>query len=148
MLYLTADHGGWAKKKLLARWLMQRHINFVDLCPESPAPTDDYPLRVDVLVKYLQRRRSAQGVAICRSGVGMAITANKYPGIRAVQGWSIKVAKRSRQEENANVVTFAAEWQTLQEITRIFKTWYQTKYRSRLRYERRLRQITRVEHGG
>lgn len=146
MLYITADHGGWAMKKQVVLWFGRRHVPHIDLCPNAPDPTDDYPLKTVALVRAIKRQRGANGIAICRSGVGMAIAANKYPGIRAVQGWNAAVAKRSRQDENTNIITFAADWQSFDQIKRIIHIWLMTAYRSRQRDDRRLRQIKNAEH--
>lgn len=148
MVYVTADHGGVKKKALLASWLRQQGRRVVDLGPTSIKPDDDYPPLAAQLARRVQRSPGSRGIALCRSGVGMAMVANKFSGIRAVQAWSPAVASQSRRDENTNILSLAADYHSLAELKSIVRRWLQTSYRPARRRQRRLRQVAKMEHGG
>lgn len=147
-IYVTADHGGWAAKRRLLAWLAQAGYPVIDIGPTIRSPSDDYPVWTARAARLVQRNPSSRAIVICRSGVGMAIVANKFSGIRAVQGWSVAVAKRSRQDEDTNVLSLAADYQTWKELTAITRAWLTTPFRPIPRYRRRLKEIGRIEHAG
>lgn len=146
MIYVAADHGGFAKKQRLVAWLRSRGHQVIDLGPAHSSPSDDYPIWSARLARAVQGDRRGLGVLLCRSGVGMALVANKFAGIRAVQGWSGRVAKQSRRDENTNVLSLASDFQSLDDMKDIVRSWLAQSFRPVARYQRRLRQITRIEH--
>ena len=147
MIFVTSDHGGFAAKEKLVAWLEQLDVPVQDLGPRRRQPQDDYPLWAAKLARSIKRHPGSQGIAVCRSGVGMALAANKFTGVRAVQGLSPHIARRSRLEENTNVLSLASDLQTLAEQKKIVSTWLKTTYKPVKRYVRRLREINRIEHG-
>lgn len=147
MMYFTSDHGGFAAKQKLATWLKQQGHPVHDLGPDTLKPTDDYPQWAARLALAIKRHPGSRGITLCRSGVGMAIAANKFSGIRAAQVFSPAMAKASRRDEDANILSLAADYQTLPEMKRIITAWLATPYRPNKRYRRRLRQLTQLEHG-
>ncbi|MBI5466797.1 MAG: RpiB/LacA/LacB family sugar-phosphate isomerase [Candidatus Kerfeldbacteria bacterium] len=146
MVYIAADHGGFTKKQLLVAWLRRSGQPVIDLGPARLTPTDDYPIWAARLARTIQQDRHAVGVVVCRSGVGMALVANKFEGVRAVQGWSSRVAQRSRRDEKTNVLSLASDFQSITEMKRIVRLWLKQPYRPIARYQRRLREISRIEH--
>lgn len=147
MLYVVADHGGFTLKEKILAWLRQEKISVVDLGPERVMKNDDYPLAATRLAQAVQRSPQHRGIAICRTGVGMAMVSNKHQGIRAVQAITPAIAVRSRQDENTNVLSLAADYQTWPEVQSIIQQWLGASYRGKARHQRRLRQIKKIEHG-
>ncbi len=147
MIYLVADHGGFALKQRLEKWLAQDGYQVLDLGPLKKEAGDDYPPRAARLARALQKKPSARGIAICRSGVGMAIVANKFAGIRATQAWTPTLAAQSRRDEDTNVLSLAADYQSWPQIIRVVKSWLETPYRPQQRFTRRLKEIKAIEHG-
>lgn len=147
-VYLASDHGGWRQKKLLAGWLRKVGWSVTDLGPAKLKANDDYPIWAARLARMVQRDRGSRGILVCRSGVGMAITANKFSGIRAAQAFSSRMAKKSREDENTNVLSLAADYHSATALKSIAKAWLQTPYQPRSRFQRRLHQLARIEHAG
>lgn len=145
MIYLASDHGGYAVKQRLARWLPTLGVEVHDIGPRTRRPQDDYPLWAVKVARLVRRSPESRGILVCRSGVGMAIVANKVPGIRASQASNPTMARRARQDEDTNVLSIAADYQSWPEIQRIVRTWLKTPFRPLVRYRRRLKQITSVE---
>lgn len=146
MVYLVSDHGGYDAKAHLVRWLQGLKIPVVDLGPTSPKLEDDYPLWAAKLARQLQRSKRSYGVALCRSGIGMAMVANKFSGIRAAQAFSPSMAAQSRRDEDSNVLALAADYHSQRELRAIVRAWLSTKYKAETRFQRRLKEIRALEH--
>lgn len=147
MIYLTSDHGGFDAKQHLRRWLEAHRIPVVDLGPTKAVAGDDYPVWGARLARQVQKSRKAMGIALCRSGVGMAIVANKFSDIRAVQALTPAMAKQSRRDEDTNVLSLAADYLSQRELRAIVRAWLTTKYKPTSRFQRRLRELRAIEHG-
>ncbi len=147
MIYIVSDHGGFDAKGHLTRWLTSHKIPVIDLGPEKVDPNDDYPMWAARLAKQVQRSKKSFGIALCRSGVGMALVANKFSGIRAAQAFTPVMAARSRQDEDSNVLALAADYLSQRELRSIVRTWLTTKFKAKARYQRRLKEIRALEHG-
>lgn len=147
MLFLVSDHGGFKLKQRLVAWLRRKKIAVVDLGPERLTPGDDYPVAASQLAQSVAKSPKHFGIAICRTGVGMAVVANKHPRIRAVQALTPAIASRSRQDENTNVLSLAADYQRWPDVTKTVSRWLATPFRGQVRHTRRLREIKKLEHG-
>lgn len=146
MVYLVSDHGGFDAKEHLVRWLKLHRVPVVDLGPTKADPDDDYPLWAARLARQIQKSKNSVGIALCRSGVGMALVANKFSGIRAAQAFTPAMAAQSRQDEDCNVVSLAADYLSQRELRAIVRSWLTTKFKAKLRYQRRLKEIRTIEH--
>src|ERR1035438_1064834 len=80
---VAADHGGFELKEYLAGMLREADDEVVDFGDGQPKPDDDYPDFVVPLARAVARGEVDRGVAICGSGVGACVAANKVPGVRA-----------------------------------------------------------------
>ena len=80
---VAADHGGFESKEYLVGMLREAHYEVVDFGDSQSKPDDDYPDFVVPLARAVARGEVDRGVAICGSGVGACIVANKVPGVRA-----------------------------------------------------------------
>lgn len=147
MVYITSDHGGFDAKQHLTRWLKSHRVPVVDLGPTKIDARDDYPVWGARLARQVQRTKRSLGIALCRSGVGMAIVANKFSGVRAAQAFSSAMAAQSRRDEDCNVLALAADFLSQRELRSIVRSWLTTKYKPTIRYQRRLREIRSLEHG-
>ncbi len=146
MLVLGADHGGYILKEYLKRVLQKSGRDVLDVGPEKLKPTDDYPLIAAEVAKRVRRTTGGRGILLCGSGVGMSVVANKIAGIRAVNAWDVKVAMRSRKEEDANILVVPAHFVTRANAVKILNVWLATPFQRIARYRRRLGEIARIEH--
>lgn len=147
MVYIVSDHGGFDAKAHLVRWLNSHRIPVVDLGPVKADPDDDYPVWAARLARQVQRSRRSFGIALCRTGVGMAMVVNKFPGLRAAQAFTPAMAAQARRDEDSNVLALAADFHSQRELRAIVRAWLTTKYKPQARYQRRLREIRAIEHG-
>ena len=143
-LAIGADHGGVALKAELIRVLQRRGVEVADLGTHSEAPCD-YPRIGYKVAMAVTQRKFDRGILLCKSGIGIAITANKVPGIRAAVCGDTFDAERSRRHNDANVLVLGAEKLRPAAARRIVETWLATPFESGGRHERRVKQIAAIE---
>jgi len=104
---LGADHAGVELKDALKRELDARGIVCEDFGTHGPASVD-YPDFAAAVALGVSEGRFDRGVLVCGSGIGMAITANKVPGIRAAAIGDTTAARLSREHNDLNVLALGA----------------------------------------
>jgi ribose 5-phosphate isomerase B len=102
IIVIGADHAGFALKETLSDHLRSRGVEVLDVGTHSAASVD-YPDFAKALCREVLERQTL-GVLICGSGIGMSMTANRNPGVRAAVCAMTYQAKLSRQHNNANVL--------------------------------------------
>ncbi|MGH9883672.1 MAG: RpiB/LacA/LacB family sugar-phosphate isomerase, partial [Pyrinomonadaceae bacterium] len=81
---------------------------------------------------------------VCGSGTGMAIAANKVPGVRAAVAWNEETARLARQHNDANVLSIGARTTPEEEIPKIVRTWFATPFDGG-RHAKRVEKIKELE---
>ncbi|MGA9995238.1 MAG: ribose 5-phosphate isomerase B [Pyrinomonadaceae bacterium] len=140
---LASDHAGYAEKERLKKVLEELGVEFEDLGTVSEESVD-YPDYARKVAESVARGESEQGVLVCGSGTGMAITANKVAGVRAAVAWSEETARLARQHNDANVLAIGARTTPPQEIPKIVRAWFATKFEGG-RHAARVEKITQIE---
>uniref|UniRef100_A0A7V3YLI8 Ribose 5-phosphate isomerase B n=1 Tax=Candidatus Caldatribacterium californiense TaxID=1454726 RepID=A0A7V3YLI8_9BACT len=105
MLVLASDHFGFSLKKVIADYLREEGFAFEDLGVFSEDEVVDYP---DIALQAclgIREGKYACGILVCGTGIGMAMVANKIPGIYAACAHDIYSAERAKKSNNANVLT-------------------------------------------
>lgn len=139
---LGADHGGYNLKKELDEMLKVGGHKTFDFGTHSQDPCD-YPEFAYKVAKAVSEKRADVGVLICKSGNGMAIVANKLPGVRAAICFDKDVARLSRQHNDANLLVLGSE-HLFDEPEAILKSWLDASFEGG-RHKRRVDQISTVE---
>jgi len=140
---LASDHAGYAEKERLKTVLAELGIEFNDLGTGSEESVD-YPDYARKVAEQVADGRVEQGLLVCGSGTGMAITANKVPGVRAAVAWSEEIARLARQHNNANVLAIGARTTPPDDIPNIVRTWFSTAFEGG-RHAARVDKISAVE---
>jgi ribose 5-phosphate isomerase B len=140
---LASDHAGFDEKEKLKALLSDLGIEFEDLGTTSDASVDypDYALRV---AQAVADGRVQQGLLVCGSGTGMAMTANKVPGVRAAVAWSDETARLARQHNNANVLAIGARTTPPADIPNIVRAWFGADFEGG-RHSDRVQKISNIE---
>ena len=140
---LASDHAGYAEKERLKTVLTDLGVEFDDLGPASEMSVDypDYARRV---AEQVAQGQVEQGLLLCGSGAGMAITANKVPGVRAAVAWSEETARLARQHNDANVLAIGARTTPATEIPSIVRAWFSSDFEGG-RHAERVAKISEVE---
>ena len=142
---LGSDHAGVELKALIIRELDDREFDYHDFGPSTDSPVDypDYAARVAESVSSGQFDR---GILVCGTGVGMAIAANKVPGVRAAQVTDSDGARLSREHNDANVLTLGARTTSVVQALKIVNVFLETSF-SGGRHQRRVDKIMALEQG-
>ena len=104
---LSADHAGFELKDLLAAWLAEEGHEVIDLGTNSPDSVD-YPDFGASLGRAVASGDADRGIAICGSGIGIAIAANRNPGCRCAQVNEPLSATLARTHNDANAIALGA----------------------------------------
>lgn len=140
---LASDHAGYAEKERLKGVLDEIGVEFDDLGTMSEESVD-YPDYARKVAEQVAQGQVAQGLLVCGSGTGMAITANKVPGVRAAVAWSEETARLARQHNNANVLALGARTTPPDDIPKIVRAWFATEFEGG-RHAARVEKINDVE---
>jgi ribose 5-phosphate isomerase B len=119
---VASDHAGFELKEHVKALLTSDGHEVVDVGPETDESTD-YPRYARPAASLVAAGDAERGVLVCGSGVGVAIVANKVPGIRAVNAHDAEEAQLARQHNDANVVTLSGrrlQGEQADEIVRAF----------------------------
>jgi len=106
-LAIGADHGGFELKQILAEHLRARGFAVEDCGTHSTEPVD-YPRIAAEVARRVAAGQAKLGVIVDGAGIGSAMTANKFPGVRAALCYDLSSARNSREHNNANVLTLVA----------------------------------------
>ena len=136
---IASDHAGYDLKEKIKDYLINKGMPIIDLGPRSPISVD-YPDYAKKLAKRLISKKSDSGILICGSGTGMAITANKFKGIRAAQCYSKKSTILSRQHNNANVICVGSRMIKNKEAFSLINYFFKTKFEGG-RHQKRVNKI-------
>ncbi|MCX5679509.1 MAG: ribose 5-phosphate isomerase B [Candidatus Omnitrophica bacterium] len=142
-IVIGSDHGGYELKSKLIEFLKNSKYDAADIGTHSK-DSCDYPLIGFEVARAVSVGRADRGVLICRTGIGMAIIANKVPGIRAGVCYSVKMAKSSREHNDCNVLVLAADYTEERLAKKILKIWLNTNSLGD-RHARRVKQIDKLE---
>ena len=140
---LAADHAGFEEKEKIKKTLDEIGVEYTDMGTNSNESVD-YPDYARKLGEAVAAGEFDKGILVCGSGTGMAIAANKIPGIRAAVAWNEEIARLSRQHNNANVLSLAARYIPDDEQEKIVKAWLTTDFEGG-RHERRVEKIEHIE---
>ncbi len=127
-LFIGSDHAGFELKSAIVDLLNQEFSGWeVEDCGPSSASPVDYP---DFAKRVAEKvaGTAALGVLICGSGIGMAIAANKIPGVRAAQVWDVTSSRLSRRHNGANIVCFGARLTGKEVALDIVRTFLKTEF--------------------
>jgi ribose 5-phosphate isomerase B len=124
---LASDHAGYKEKEKLKPILKDLGVEFDDLGTVSEDSVD-YPDYARKVAERVAKGEAEQGLLVCGSGTGMAIAANKVPGVRAAVAWNEESARLARQHNDANVLSIGARMMPEEEIPKILKAWFDAKF--------------------
>jgi len=144
-IYLGADHRGFHLKEEVFAYLAKHNYEVEDVGGKTLDPEDDFPEFAQMAVTKLigSENKDTRAILLCGGGQGMAITANRFRGVRASVVWDAFEAKMTRNDNDSNVLCLPARileddpkaWQG------IVETWLATPFADAPKYRRRNNQI-------
>ena len=140
---MGADHAGYLLKDRIRQYVTDRGHQVIDEGTNTSDSVDypDYALKV---AEDVVAGRAERGILVCGSGIGMAITANKVPGIRAANIVSVYEAQMAREHNNLNILALGARIIDETTAAHIVQIWLDTPF-SGGRHSARLEKIYDIE---
>lgn len=143
-LAVASDHGGYHLKKAILKLLSSKNVEYLDLGVQSEDSVDYPDYASDVASKVSDGEVDA-GILVCGTGIGMAITANKFKGVRAAVVTDEFTAKMSKEHNNANVIAVGGRVLDEATATQCVQAWLEASYEGG-RHDRRLNKIKEIEN--
>ncbi len=142
MIALGSDHGGYELKQAIIEHLKQRGEEYKDFGTYS-TESCDYPDFAKPVAQSILDGSCDKGILICGTGIGISITANRYPGIRAANCTDCFMAEATRQHNDANILALGGRVVGEGLALKIVDTFLDTPFSGDPRHVRR---IGKIEH--
>jgi len=139
------DHAGFELKEQIRQYLIENGNDVVDTVPEFRERIEFPPVAADV-ARQAAADPELMGILVCGSGIGMCITANKVPGVRAAVLWTERLAQLGRTHNNLNVLVFAGRMMGFPQTRRNIETFFAHSFLEG-KYAERNATIERIECG-
>ncbi|HEY4414636.1 MAG TPA: RpiB/LacA/LacB family sugar-phosphate isomerase [Verrucomicrobiae bacterium] len=143
---IATDHGGFALKEQLFARLKSAGHEVMDFGARKFTPEDDYPDFVIPLAQAVAAGRLDRGVAVCGSGVGATVCANKIKGVRACLIEDHFSAKQGMEDDNLNIICLGGRIEGPELAWDLVKTFLDAEFTQALRHLRRLRKVSALEN--
>ena len=142
---MAADHGGFELKEQLATLLREAGHEVVDFGASALDPADDYPDFVIPMAKAVAGRQVERGIAVCGSGVGASIAANKVAGVRAALIHEVFSAHQGVEDDDMNVLCLGGRVVGVALAWDLVKAFLSARFAGAVRFTRRLEKVRRLE---
>ncbi|MBI3406686.1 MAG: ribose 5-phosphate isomerase B, partial [Acidobacteria bacterium] len=139
---LGADHAGFHAKEIIKEFLKQQGFETDDLGTNSEESVD-YPDYARAVAEKVAAGKDQLGILVCGTGIGMAIAANKVPGIRAAVAHDVNTARLSREHNDANVLTLGARVVSERDAVEIVRQFLHASYMDG-RHQKRIDKISQM----
>jgi ribose 5-phosphate isomerase B len=139
---IASDHAGFELKEAVKNYLNEKNLNVTDLGTHSTASVD-YPDYGKKLGEAVMNEHYDFGIAICGTGIGISIAANKVHGIRAALIYDEQTARLSKEHNNANVIALGGRLISKEKAFKLIDIFMETTFEER--HMRRLNKIKEIE---
>ena len=140
---LASDHRGYKLKQELIEYLKTKY-EIIDLGTNSEESTD-FPKYGILLGESIQKKEADLGIAICGTGIGISIAANKVKGIMCAKINNEEEAQLAKEHNNANVIALSGKLDPNKAINMV-ETFLKSKPNKEEKYQRRINQILNYEN--
>lgn len=142
---IASDHGGKYLKEKLSTYLQGQGVELQDFgvavdCEESV----DFPDYAAMVARAVSEGQLSRGILVCGTGIGMSITANKFPGVRAALVWDEFTARMSRLHSNSNILCLGERVINHDRALDYLQLWLSTPFEGG-RHQRRIDKIHQLE---
>lgn len=141
---IAADHGGFSLKEQLKEFLGDTYT-LEDFGAHQFEASDDYPDYILPLAKAVASGKVERGIAICGSGVGACMVANKIPGVRAALISETYSARQGVEHDDMNVICLGARVLGETYAQEILKNFLDARFTGEARHQRRLDKLKKIE---
>ena len=144
---IATDHGGFGLKEELVAYLRNSGHEVVDVGAHSLVPGDDYPDYVIPLAQAVAYGKVERGIAVCGSGVGASVCANKIHGIRACLVQDHYSARQGVEHDNMNILCMGGRVVGFEVARDLVDAFLAAEFTGEERHVRRLRKVASLESG-
>ena len=145
-IVIGSDHAGFDLKEALRQWLHNAGHEVIDVGTDSDASCD-YPVFGAAVAREVAAGDAGRGVAVCGSGIGICMAANKIPGVRAAVLRTAEDAEMSRRHNDANVACFGGRVTAIAEAERALGIFLNTDFEGE-RHARRVDLLAELDAEG
>ena len=139
IISIGSDHGGYTVKKAISEWLLEQGHIVRDFGTDSE-DSCDYPDFAKLVCASVEHKDSKYGILICGTGIGMSMSANRNPAIRAGLCKDTETAMLTRLHNDANVLCLGARVTDLNWMINIVHTFLETEFEGG-RHEKRIEKL-------
>jgi len=138
------DHHGFAQKQLIKEqfYLPEQMLEWHDVGSFNQDRVD-YPHYGIAVARAVQDKSADCGILLCGTGVGMAIIANRFKGIYAALAWNVELARKSKEDDKANILVIPSDYVRDDEVIPMINAWVSAKFKGG-RYQERLDMIDKL----
>lgn len=142
-IFIASDHAGFTLKEELVGILRAHGYTVNDMGAHMYDEGDDYPDFIQKVAMAIREHPADKGIILGGSGQGEAITANRFPGVRAVvyYGGSDDIITLSREHNDANILSLGARFLSVGDAEKAVLLWLSTAFSTELRHARRIEKI-------
>jgi ribose 5-phosphate isomerase B len=144
---VASDHGGFPLKEELVKRIREAGHEVIDFGARELDPGDDYPDYVIPLARAVTSEMVDRGVAVCGSGVGAAVCANKIPGIRAALIHDHFSARQGVEDDHMNMICMGGRTIGPAVAWDLVDTFLRAEFSQAERHLRRLAKVASLEAG-
>ncbi|SJZ59891.1 ribose 5-phosphate isomerase B [Pilibacter termitis] len=137
---IASDHGGFQLKNALIQHLVQKGIEVEDYGTQNDVASVDYPYYGRLIGEAVVNQKADYGIAICGTGIGISIAANKVSGVRAALCHDVFSAKATREHNDSNVLCMGQRVIGEGLACLIVDTWLEAVYQGG-RHEKRVQML-------
>lgn len=142
-IVIGSDHAGFSVKETIRKYLQAAGYS-VDDQGTSSEESVDYPDYGKAVGERVASKQADLGIAVCGSGIGISIAANKVPGIRAALAHDVMTSRLAREHNDANVLALGGRVVSPESAVEMVQTFLTTAYLGG-RHQRRVDKITQIE---
>lgn len=141
-ILIASDHGGYKLKQSLLKYLKEEGHEVIDLGTDSEKSVD-YPIYGEKIGKEIAANKGDFGIAICGTGIGISIAANKVKNVRAALVYDENTARLAKEHNKANIICLGGRTTDVEKAKKIVDTFINSKFEAR--HQHRLDLISKME---
>lgn len=142
---IAADHGGFELKEKIVKLLEDTNHEVIDFGANTLDDKDDYPDYIIPLAKAVSSKEVDRGIAVCGSGVGACIAANKIAGVRAALISEVFSARQGVEDDDMNMICLGGRVIGPAHASEIIKSFLNANFTQAERHKRRLAKVIALE---
>ena len=144
MIAIGSDHGGYELKLEVIKYLTEQGYEIRDFGTTCGDCSVDYPDYALPLAEAVSKGECEKGIIICGTGLGVSMSANKVPGVRAALCTNCYMARMSREHNDANVLALGGRVLGVELALEIVKTWLSAQFQGG-RHKTRVDKISAID---